>query len=75
MKLCPRCHVYVDERFRRCDDCGYDWANDPPSARESAGIRFGRFLDRNASNVLFATLFLLFIFSCCVLPIWLFIRC
>jgi hypothetical protein len=30
MKHCPRCGLIVDERFRFCDTCGYDWADPAP---------------------------------------------
>lgn len=38
-KQCPQCRLIVDERFRYCDSCGYDWADPPPSWWESVQFR------------------------------------
>jgi hypothetical protein len=42
MKTCPLCRRLVDERERRCGDCGYDWADPPPTTWQEVRIRFER---------------------------------
>lgn len=38
VKDCPMCGKLVDERHRRCAECGYDWAV-PEDAPELRGLR------------------------------------
>ncbi len=52
MKYCPRCGLIVDERFRYCEDCGYDWADPEPTFLERISYRWNRHYARETKLVL-----------------------
>jgi hypothetical protein len=61
VKTCPRCGVFVDERFRYCEDCGYDWAEPEPPWRVKLKHRW-----RRARELKLLVALLLAIFLVCV---------